>query len=59
MELAEIGAALRTTPIPVLDFILRLFAATPPSLSLIAAGCGCQVKRRADALEILCLRRAA
>ena len=41
MELAEIGAALGTTPVPILDFILRLFAATPPTLSLIAAGCSC------------------
>ena len=50
MELAEIGAALGAAPVPALDFILRLFAATPPSLSLVAAGCGCQVKRRAYAL---------
>ena len=40
MELAEIGAALGTTPVPVLHFILRLFAAAPPTLSLVAAGCG-------------------
>ena len=50
MESAEIGATLGAAPVPALDFILRLFAATPPSLSLVAAGCGCQVKRRADAL---------